>query len=128
GARRLLESAPDGDLGRLAVVVPGGRARRMLLGALVEAAEARDIALTPPLVITPGEIPGTLLGAPGRPASRTARRLAWVEALRSLGPDALAPAIPHPPEADDFAGWSRIASALERAGDELAGEGLRFAD
>ena len=128
GARRLLESAPDGDFGRLAVVVPGGRARRMLLGALVEAAESRAVALTPPLVITPGEIAGTLLGPPGRPASRTARRLAWVEALRTMAPGALAPAIPHPPEADDFAGWSRIASALERASDELAGEGLRFAE
>ncbi|MFG0275762.1 MAG: PD-(D/E)XK nuclease family protein, partial [Phycisphaerales bacterium] len=127
-SRWLLDSAPHGDLHGCVVVTPGARARRMLIGALVEEAESRAIALTPPLVVTPGEIPGALLGPPGTPASRTARRLAWVGALRATEADALAPALPAPPAQDDFAGWSRIAGTFERTSDELAGEGLRFED
>jgi len=118
----------EADLGGMVVVVPGGRARRMLLGALVDEAAARGVALTPPTAITPGEIPGALLGAPGRPAPSIARRLAWVDALRSFEGDALAALLPRPLAPEDLPGWSRIGAALERASDELAGEGLRFGD
>lgn len=118
----------EADLGETRVVVPGARARRLFIGALVDAAEMRGVALTPPLVITPGEIPAALLGPAGKPAPMLMRRLAWVDALRSLGAEMMKPLMPRPLDTDDLPGWSRIAGALERASDELAGEGLRFAD
>src|SRR5690606_5518164 len=98
-AQWLLERA-DGadtaaaDLSQVTVVVPGARARRMCMGALVDAAQGQGRALTPPMVITPGEVPATLLGKAGTPAGALARRMAWVRALRSIDPVALTALLP----------------------------------
>lgn len=122
------DKSGEADLGDLLVVVPGGRARRMLMGMLVDEAERRQAAMIPPAILTPGEIPAALLGPAGNPAPLIARRLAWMEALRSPGGASLEALLPQPMDENDLAGWSRVAAALERASDELAGDGLRFAD
>jgi len=114
------------DLSELVVVLPGSRASRVLVGLLVDAAEERRVALTPPITITPGELPVTLLGPAGAPAPALARRMAWISALRTMDADALAPLIPDALSDSDLLDWSRIAATLERVSDELAGQGLRF--
>jgi len=118
----------EADLSGWIVVLPGARAGRVLTGLLVDQAEERGWALTPPLTITPGELPAALLGPPGSPAPALTKRLAWIEALRSLEDEALAALLPRRPAPDDLPAWSRIAQTLERASDDLAGALLRFED
>ncbi len=114
------------DLGDLICVLPGSRARRVLVGMLVDLAQERDCALAPPMTLTPGELPAALLGPPGELASDMVRRFAWIEALKGLAPDVIAPLFPHALDEDDLPGCSRLAGALERAADDLAGQGLRM--
>jgi ATP-dependent helicase/nuclease subunit B len=138
-ARHLMDAAPDGDLSRCLIVLPGGRAARLLLGLLLElTSPAADDApgtppgplLVPPRFCTPGELPDLLLQGdqPETPAGPLARRLAWVAALRSLPARQIEPLIPHPPAADDLHAWWQIAAPLEATHSELAGELIRFAD
>jgi len=116
----------EADLANLLVVVPGARSRRMLVGLLVDEAETRGVVLTPPIIVTPGELPAALLGPAGEPAPALVRRLAWIESLRSLDPEAIAPLLPNRPPADDLQAWSRLSALLERVSDDLAGADLRF--
>lgn len=126
----LLGEAAEGDLSRHLVVTPGGRASRLLLGALLERSETTGqepgpgAPLAPPRFCTPGELADILFSNAicPNPAGPLARRLAWVTALRSLSPQDLAPLIPEPPAPSDLQGWRPIAALLERAHDELAGE------
>jgi ATP-dependent helicase/nuclease subunit B len=131
----LLTEAPGGDLSAFLIVLPGGRASRLLLGTLLEMTSAAQDAspgrfLVPPRFCTPGELPDLLLQSttPVAPAGPLARRLAWVAALRSLPPEHLAPVIPHQPSANDLRAWWQIAGTIESTHAELAGELIRFAE
>jgi ATP-dependent helicase/nuclease subunit B len=116
------------DLSARVVVLSGARAGRMALSGLVGWADARQVALAPPLLLTPGQLPGLLLPAPGRPASETARRLAWIEALRRTPRPSLQALIPTPPDPEDTRTLSAYATLLERCHRDVAGAGLRFSD
>lgn len=70
------------DLDRVVVVTPTGRSRRLLLGSLIDVASDRDVALVPPIRVTPGELGASLIVPGTRPAGPIARRLAWIRALR----------------------------------------------
>jgi len=125
-------AAPDHadgpDFDAIRVVVPGGRARRLLTAALVDAAERRRLPLQPPLILTPGEIAVSLLGPPGPAPSDLLRRLAWAEALDAVGDDQLAPLIPLGLADHDLSARTRIAAFLARASADLAAAGLLFKD
>ena len=118
--------ADEADLSDLFVVLPVARARRLLTGLLVDEAEEQGVSLTPPTLLTPGELPAALLGPPLGAASPVLRRLAWIESLREMDSQTLALALPQPPGADDLPGFSRLAGTLERVSDDLASVGLRF--
>ena len=132
-ADRLLERAAsheleEADLGEHVVVLPGARAGRVLSALLMDRAVKLGLALTPPAVITPGEIPVFILGPAGAPAPAITRRFAWIEALRALTDADRAPLLPIPMEPGDTPGWSRLAATLEQLSDNLAADGLRFRD
>lgn len=130
--RWLIEQFADGatlDLERVAIVTPGARAGRLLLGSLVDACEGAGLALVPPETLTPGSLAERLLEPPELPhAGNITRTLAWAEALRSVGVETLAPLVPSPPADDDDAGWRRLGGVLADASRELASVGLTIAD
>lgn len=110
------------DLSRVRLVVPGARSGRVLVAMLVEEAERRGAALSPPLTLTPGEMPATVLRPAGRPAGTIARRLAWMSALKRAPAELLSRLVVERPEDGDRRAWSALAAMLERVHEELAGE------
>lgn len=118
-----------GALGGVLVVVPGGRAMRLLTAGLVDAAEERGVPLVPPSIITPGEVPAALTGAVWPPpAGPMAQRTAWRRVLAGLSAEdrsTLAPAR----RGDERADWTGgLAPMIERLHRELLGENLMFGE
>lgn len=119
---------PDLDLSQVVIVTPGRRASRMLIPMLAEAAHRARRTLSPPRFTTPGDLASVLVATAARYAGSIARRIAWIEALRSSPAAALRPLIPESRSADRPERWDAIAEQLERTSDELAGELLSFAE
>lgn len=138
--------AGDEGAGLTVVVVPGGRAGRLLRSALAVlgargGGSGRLVAA--PTIVTPGEVAETVLrlvaGEVSRPAGPMARQVAWRRAVAAvpgrvrshLAGDS-GPAMPGLPEGDrralEAGRWRSVASMLASASDELAREGLRFID
>src|SRR5262249_7264218 len=87
----------DLDLSHVMVVVPGHRAGRRLIELLVAAAERDGWILTPPSVVTAGELPERLY-RPQKPfAPVLVQRLHRAAALPGLDPGVRAAILPHPP-------------------------------
>ena len=129
-ARWLLDryaAADAADLAKVIVVLPGARASRRLLEILVEQAEQRQLACTPPQIVTVGHLPEKLY-EPCRHADRLTCRLAWLKALEDTDAGLLRRIVPDPPDRQDPARWLALAEMVGRLHDELAGHGLIFAD
>ncbi len=130
--RWLIDRFGDGgalDLERVAIVTPGARAGRLLLGSLVDACEEAGLALVPPELLTPGSLADRLLEPGELPAAGgIAKSVAWAEALRSIGPEVLKPLAPHPPQDGDLGAWRALGEVLAEASRELASAGLTMAD
>jgi hypothetical protein len=111
------------NLREVIVVVPGHRAGRRLRELLVDAADRDKCLLTPPKVVTEGDLP-ELLYTPQRPfASELLQRLAWRAAIAGLDPTARAAILPHPPGDDDAIRWLRLGEMIARVDVELAADG-----
>ncbi len=117
------------DLSKVVCVLPGQRAGRLLLAQLLEHCETTRLRLVPPQVHTPGQMVDLL--APHREvatATNFEQVLAWIKALRTAGPEALGPLVPHPPVESAFLDWHHLAQTIDRLQEELAGDELSFAD
>jgi len=114
----------DADLSDFVVVTPGARSGRLLLGLMVDRAAALGLALSPPMFVTPGELPGAALGPLGKVAGPVQCRLAWVRAIQACAEEEARALLPRKP--GDMRGLSGVASLLEKAHDALIGEGIRF--
>lgn len=125
---RVESSDGEVDLNHMDIVVPGKRAGRGLLGALVDESAKRGVVLVPGLILTPAELPSVLLGIPGRHASPIAQRLAWVSALESVAPEHLRSFIPEPPESGRFEEWIGIGGWISGIAGSLCDAGLRMGD
>ncbi|HEX5446358.1 MAG TPA: PD-(D/E)XK nuclease family protein [Pirellulales bacterium] len=110
-------------LSDVVVALPSARATRRMLEVLVEQAEARQVSLAPPQIVTIGHLPEELYDGPARVAGRLARQLAWSAALDDIEP-ALLRRLTGEADAQRLA----LAEVIERLHDDLAGHGLRFAD
>lgn len=117
-------SGIDADFSDFVVVTPGARSGRLLLGLMVDRAAAMGLALSPPMFVTPGELPGAALGPLGKVAGPVQRRLAWVRAIQACAEEEVRALLPGKP--GDMRGLSGVASLLEKAHDALIGEGIRF--
>jgi hypothetical protein len=114
------------DLRQVVVALPGARAGRRLLELLVDRVDEARCRLVPPTITTVGKVP-ELLYHPRRPfASELVQQLAWLQALRQLPLERLAPVVPHPPPPTDFEKWAALASVVSRQHRELAGDRLDF--
>jgi hypothetical protein len=108
------------------VVVPGSRAGRLLRELLIQIADERKLTFTPPRVVTLGDLPEQLYQSTRPHANDLVQRLAWVEALRSMGRRRVASFVAHPPPADQLLGWIDLAELLGGLHRELAAEVLDF--
>ncbi len=119
------------------LVVPGGRAGRLVLHALARAALERGLGLEPPILATPG----SLFERAFRPladalpvATPLERRLAWERALESADPATTTPFRPRgaPGTAADEAFpprlWRQLAATAVRLEDDLAAAGRSIHD
>ena len=122
--------AGDGTfvLDQLLVAVPGSRAGRRLLEILVQQAEERSLAFSPPRIVTLGNLPEQLYAAPQQFVGPLASQLAWTEALREVGAAGLKRVVPELPPADDPSRWLALANLFGQLHAELAGHALRFID
>jgi hypothetical protein len=115
------------DLGRVIVVVPGQRAGRRLRELLAYLAEDQKMWLTPPQLVTEGQLP-EMLYTPKLPfANELVQDLVWAQALRDLPADRLQHILPHPPAAEDALRWLAVGQVLRGLHLELAADGLDFA-
>lgn len=115
------------DLDNVVLVVPGGRAGRALIELLVTEAAARDLTLFPPRHCTMGALPELLYESKRPFASDLVQQLAWIQAVRDVGPESCQPLIPHLPLPTDYAGWMKLGSLLQRQHRELSADALDFA-
>jgi ATP-dependent helicase/nuclease subunit B len=116
---------PDGlDLREVVVVTPAARAGRRLAELLLEEAEARGLALTPPRTVTIGRFPELLYEKTGPHADSTISRHAFARALRTLDPAQLEEVFPHPPT--NSSGWMALAGMVESLHRELGAAGYDF--
>lgn len=106
------------DLQNVVVVTPGRRANRRLLELLAE--QSRSCVLTPPRLVTTGELPD-LLYSPSAPVADTLRALlARLSALRQADATLLRQVFVDPPPPDDLAGWLQLAQELAGLDEEVA--------
>ncbi|MEZ6234917.1 MAG: PD-(D/E)XK nuclease family protein [Phycisphaerales bacterium] len=140
-ARRLLDeaggSAAEGphefDFSGHVLVVPTGRAARLFRGVLLEEALARGGgAISPPVIVSPGELGSVLARPETPPAGVVTRRLAWIEALvatlREHGREALGTLLKDVPDEADSIGLSRVARLFEAWHRDVCAAGRRFGD
>lgn len=115
-------------LAGVALVVPGRRAGRSLLEVLLERADAEELVLMPPQIVTAGTLP-ELLYKPKRPfAGDMAQRLAWTKALKETDRARVAQVFPRLPSDEASDQWLRLGSMLWRLHRELAADALDFSD
>lgn len=121
----LWEQYGDGwtwDLGSVAIVVPGRRSGRRLLEVLVD--RAPHGLLTPPRIITTGELP-ELLYEPDPPvADLLTALLARAWSLRQADAQLLKTIVPEPPDCDDLDGYTALARDLADLDYRLATDDL----
>jgi len=129
-ARRLAARYRQGqtlDLGQVIVVVPGQRAGRRLQELLAFHADDEELRLTPPEVVTEGQLPEKLY-TPKLPfAGDLVQDLAWAQALRDLPVAQRQRIVPHPPADTEALRWLALGQTLRALHRELAADGVDFA-
>ncbi|MCA9266690.1 MAG: hypothetical protein KDA60_22685, partial [Planctomycetales bacterium] len=116
------------DLSGVIVVLPGRRAGRRLLELLARRAADDSLVFYPPEVTTVGALPEELY-EPKRPfASELVQGLAWVKAIKAMGRRRLTAFVSRLPADRDLRNWLNLAGVIQRQHNELAADGLDFAD
>ncbi len=126
-ARWLVDSQAVGgrlDLESMIVAVPGSEVGRRLLELLVAEADAGQLLLVPPRIVTAGALPELLYEARKPFASDLTQEWAWVAGLREAEAGWLQPLVPNPPAADDLTAWLTLGQMLGKLHRELAADGL----
>ena len=118
--------AGDWDLSHLTIVTPGSRAGRRLLECLVSAAE--PAVLNPPHIVTPARLADELYTSDLPVASTFRCLLARMGSMQRIDRDLLERVVPHPPLADDHAGWYTLAEQFHQLAADIAAHRLSFAD
>lgn len=113
------------DLSDVLFVLPGRRAGRRLEQLLFEQAQGR---FAPPDIVTLGQLPERLYDAKQPFANELTQRLAWADALSSFSAAELAPLLRDVPDRGEHQRWLALGEMLSRHHQELAADGLNFAD
>ncbi|MEM1108481.1 MAG: PD-(D/E)XK nuclease family protein [Planctomycetota bacterium] len=108
------------DLSRLVVAVPAARAGRRLEEILADAAADAGEVLSPPMLVTVGQLPELLYTTKAEPPDALTTTLTRAASLRSAERELLQRVIPNPPDDNDAPGWYRLAEQLGQISEELA--------
>lgn len=111
------------DMSRVVVALPGARAGRSLLAALV-AEQAPD--WQPPRIVTAAGLTDELIRLEQQPASRLLRTRAWEHALRTLRPGDIEGLVARRPADDDGKTWRGLATEVRALFAVLAAECMDF--
>lgn len=121
-------SVDELDLSGVILVFPARRAARRMLELLVELASDRYPDFVPPRMVTVGQLPELLYPQQKKLADELTRLLVWRRAVSLVPAHELRPALTRLPPDDALSSWIRLCGSLKNQHDELAGEGLDFAD
>ena len=113
------------DLSNALIVFPGQQAKHRFLELLTSMTGGQ---LSPPKIITVGQLPEELYEPKLSFASQLTQRLAWAEALKNLPSDHLKTIIAQPPGERDVDAWMNLGELLSKQHRELAADLLSFAD
>lgn len=116
------------DLRQVRCVLPGTRAGKLLLHALLAQCAAAGLRLIPPQVLTPGTMVDQLVPPSPDTASALECTLAWMHVLREAGAEQIAALLPTRPEGQDWPAWHELAAQIGGIVEELAGELLSLRD
>lgn len=112
------------DLRTAVVVTPAARAGRRLMELLLEEAESRGSALTPPRTVTVGHVP-ELLYRPTRPVAEAGTvRHVFARVLQEMDPAELEPLFRALPRT--LSGWMSLAGTVADLHRETGAEGMDF--
>ena len=127
----LISQHSDGkrcDLRQVRCVLPGTRAGKLLLHALLAQCAAAGLRLVPPQVLTPGTMVDQLVPPTPDTASALECTLAWMHVLREAAPEQIAALLPTRPDGQDWPAWHELAAQIGGIVEELAGELLSLRD
>ncbi len=110
----------------LLVVLPSSLASRRLSELLVIRAEAEELVLYPPTIVTIGALPERLYAAKYPFASDLVQQLAWVDALRNISIETLKQIVPVPPPPAATQQWFELGKMLSGLHRETASERRDF--
>ena len=116
------------DLRQVRCVLPGTRAGRVLLHALLAQCAEAGLRLVPPQVLTPGTMVDQLVPPTPNTASALECTLGWMHALREADLDHIAALLPSRPDSQDWPAWHELAARIGGVVEELAGELLSLRD
>ena len=116
------------DLRQVRCVLPGTRAGKLLLHALLAQCAAAGLRLVPPQVLTPGTMVDQLVPPSPDTASPLECTLAWMHVLREASGDQISALLPSRPDGQDWAAWHELAAQIGGIVEELAGELLSLRD
>jgi len=116
------------DLRQVRCVLPGSRAGRLLLHALLAQCAEQGLRLVPPQVLTPGTMVDQLVPPTPDTASTLECTLGWMHALRDAGVEEIASLLPSRPDSQDWPAWHELAAQIGRIVEELSGELLSLRD
>ncbi len=114
------------DLSGVTCVLPATHGVRRLKELLGDAAREAEVQLTPPDVITVGQLPDRLYEAPCRIARDLEQTLGWARALRGADPQSLGTVLPQVPQREPMEPWLEVAATIRRMKTDLAANRLRF--
>ena len=116
------------DLRQVRCVLPGTRAGKLLLHALLAQCAQAGLRLIPPQVLTPGTMVDQLVPPTPDTASALECTLAWMHVLREAPPEQIAALLPTRPDGQDWPAWHELAAQIGGIVEELAGELLSLRD
>jgi ATP-dependent helicase/nuclease subunit B len=93
------------DLRQVRCVLPGTRAGKLLLHALLAQCAQAGLRLIPPQVLTPGTMVDQLVPPTPDTASGLECTLAWMHVLREAAPEQIAALLPTRPDGQDWPAW-----------------------
>jgi len=116
------------DLRQVRCVLPGSRAGKLLLHALLAQCAQAGLRLIPPQVLTPGTMVDQLVPPTPDTASALECTLAWMHVLREAPPEQIAALLPTRPDGQDWPAWHELAAQIGGIVEELSGELLSLRD
>lgn len=116
------------DLRQVRCVLPGTRAGKLLLHALLAQCAQAGLRLIPPQVLTPGTMVDQLVPPTPDTASALECTLAWMHVLREAPSEQIAALLPTRPDGQDWPAWHELAAQIGGIVEELSGELLSLRD